>query len=207
MRTETVDALSTVYADSVATIALVLALGSVVWQLYVHYRWNRPVLEVTGEFGTRALLTPRGTGGSASYWGFRIVVTNVGNAPTRLLDVCWELVLDDGRTVLVKGNDFEDGSVELEHINETAVLHGVADPEPPLTLASYDAAEWEFYREMRMNPIIAKAVRGRPVVTFVSRNRGKDRDEGNPNTTIGAGPWRQVNPRPRSASAKFPGGV
>lgn len=181
------------YADIVATLALLIALGTAARQAYVHFRWNRPVLAVTGDFGYVTEKHSDGRLGMES-WGFTVVATNIGETPTRLLDVCWELELADGETALVRGTDAADGVIELETRGETLIMNGVFEPTIPLTIAKFDAAEWEFHRDVKRHPLIAKAVRGRPVVTYVSRSKKANLGGGNPNTSLGAGEWRNMNP-------------
>lgn len=105
--------------------------------------------------------------------------------------------------MLVRGTDVGDGSAEVEIRGETLIMHGVYDPKIPLTLEKFGAEEWEWSREEKLHPLIVTAVRGRPIVTYVSRPAKKDRDSGgNPNTTLGAGEWRDIHPV--DAKAGFP---
>jgi hypothetical protein len=192
------------YADVVATCALIAALASLGWQTYIHVRWNRPVLAVSGDFGYYQEAHSDGSVDEQG-WGFTVVASNVGSLPTRLLDAVWELELADGRTVLVRGTDSADGLHQVRTSGETLILDGVVAPATPLTLQTHDAVEWEWTREEQSHPLIATAVRARPVVTYVSRNRGKAREGGNPNTTLGSGEWRPIDPGAlKTASARPP---
>lgn len=193
------------YADTVATCAFIAALGSLGWQTYIHVRWNRPVLAVSGDFGYYLEAHSDGSIDQQS-WGFTIVASNVGSTPTRLLDAVWELELSDGRTVLVRGTDPSDDLREIRTWGDTLIMEGVLEPAIPLTLQTYDAVEWEWTREEQSHPLIAMAVQARPVVTYVSRNNGKAREGGNPNTTLGVGEWRPIDPGAvKTASTRPPG--
>jgi len=74
------------------------------------------------------------------------------------------------------------------------VMHGQFDPPLPLTIAKFDSTNWTFYRNVEAHPLIATAVRGRPVVIYVSRNRSNARKGGDLNTTVGSGEWRDLCP-------------
>lgn len=190
-----------VYADVVATLAFLIAGVTAGRQIYLHVKWDRPVLAVTGDFGHITELHSDGTT-SDPRWGFTLTATNTGETPTRLLDACWELALADGRTVLVRGTDSPGGIYSFATQGETLILDGEFDPKIPLTLGKLDAVEWEWERDERAHPLVADAVRGRPIVTYVSRTRRKDRNaSGNPGTTLGAGEWRPMDPAGAKASS------
>lgn len=193
------------YADIVATLALLAALGSIGWQTYLHFKWNRPVLAVSGDFGHYQEAHSDGSV-DLQAWGFTIVASNVGSMPTRLLDAVWELELSDGRTVLIRGTDPADGSREVRTWGDALILEGVMEPALPLTLQTHDAVQWEWTREVQSHPLIAMAIQARPVVTYVSRTRGTAREGGNPNTTLGAGEWRPIDPGALLASRTRPPG-
>ena len=92
----------------VAIIALVVSVGSVVWQL-ARERWDRPHVIVGGIRGSN------GSTGDESRWEYRIDVTNVGERPVTLIEAGMLVGTDDGfQYVGLLGEEVAEFPIRLE---------------------------------------------------------------------------------------------
>ncbi|MEV7648013.1 hypothetical protein [Arthrobacter sp. NPDC089319] len=157
------------YADIVATFALVIAGFSLVWQYKKSVSWYKPSITVDGRWMKSHSLNRDGSTKELT-WGLEVDVSNVGQASTTLVDVYWEIEVPGKKPLKVRGSADPSGEISVEVIGELRVIHGVYVPPIPAQLAENDSLAWVFSHPQD-NPLIKGAVRGRPAVVYVTRTK------------------------------------
>lgn len=187
------------YADVVSTIALAAALGSVAWQVGKEMRWDKPRLTVSGRLIYAARSDSKAS--VVEFWDLEIIVANIGNIATQVVDVYWEFESTSTERFLIRGSEMDDGSFTHEFNGEAQVYDGTLKPSIPLKLGRNDGQEWMFERPRSQNAMIDTATRGRPVVVYVARSRRDDRLGGHPNRALEYGEWKPVVEFPKMVGA------
>ncbi|POH68960.1 hypothetical protein C3B61_03405 [Cryobacterium zongtaii] len=164
------------YADVVSTIALIAAGGSLGWQIYKETRWDRPQLAVSGVlkysvdsgFSDGVVVRKPET----QTWDLEVVVANVGNVTTQIVDVYWEFERADEAGFRVRGTETVGGPKKFEFNGQVAVHDGdmvEGGSALPRPINRNEVLTWTFERPRLTNAFIDDAVQGRPVVEYVSR--------------------------------------
>lgn len=157
--------MDTLYANVVATIALVVSLGTAGWTIYRAVRWGRPVISVAGSSWVQGSSEQP----SERKAGFSIEVTNTGDHATEIVGAYWELELGDNREYRVTGVKGNEPSPDDPH----------PMPRFPVQLDRFQQRRWEFAIPIRgSSRMFEEAERTRAVVEYVSRgSRGTSRGE------------------------------
>ncbi|MCS5718588.1 hypothetical protein N1027_10630 [Herbiconiux sp. CPCC 205763] len=116
-----------------------------------------------------------------------MIVTNVGDASTQIVDAYWELAQPDGSELRVRRSDAPGGIIEVATEPGYLVLDGVRDPAVPYSIGRNGHVQWVFTRGVDTSPAIAHFDRGRPVVEYVTRVR---RRKGKSSTVTAVGDWQ-----------------
>ncbi|WP_162829092.1 hypothetical protein [Microbacterium foliorum] len=83
----------------VSVLAFVVGGYSLGWQIFRHYRWERPLLTVSGNWMHTSEQSSDGHR-TREVWELDIEVTNTGDVGTQIVDAYWEFVSDDGEQPL-----------------------------------------------------------------------------------------------------------
>lgn len=150
------------YSDILATTAIVLSLLTAGWTGIRAWRWDRPIVSVSGE----QWIGGHSTEPDRKVAGFSIEVINIGNLATSIIEAYWEID---------RGNGVEIHFTASHGGGGIDSLFGEPDykkvPELPLTLERYGRVKWEF--EIGLKSLLEPdlILRERPVVRFTSRKR------------------------------------
>lgn len=153
---------SVTYSDVLATIALLVSLGTAGWTGYRAARWDRPVVKVTGTAWVGAWAPDL----SAVRVGFTTEISNTGNETTQISDSFWELDLGTKAHVRIRA-----GAVGIESLFDDAPP-GEQPPAMPFDLAKHQHRVWEFDAPAEGVTDPHHLQRMRPVAEFSSR-RGR----------------------------------
>ena len=150
------------YSDLLATVALVVSLLTASWTIWRAWRWERPVISVTGEQWNGE----RSAAPGIRIAGFSIAVVNTGNQATQIIAAYWEIDRGNGADIRFAASHGGGGIESLF----SAPGHANA-PTLPFTLERYERRAWDF--EMSLQGIREQEdiIRARPVVQFTSRKR------------------------------------
>lgn len=140
---------------------LVVSIATAGWTAYRVFRWDKPVVSVTGT---------QWIGGSSSapkaqHAGFSIEIYNTGNQATQVLSAAWQIDRGNGLIIHFKAVHGGGGIASLFKTPESAP----PAPDLPFTLGRYEHREWEF--QMPLDGIAEPEgiVRARPMVEYTSR--------------------------------------
>ena len=150
------------YSDILASTALVVSLLTAGWTALRAWRWDRPVVSISGEqwVGERSTVPGRRIA------GFSLEVVNTGNQTTQMIAAHWQIDSGDGVDVRFTASHGGGGINSLfaapDHAN---------GPDLPFTLERYGRCAWDF--EISLDGIQNQALitRARPVVQFTSRKK------------------------------------
>lgn len=115
------------YSDIVATIALVVSGLTALGGLIVYFRWERPVVHVTGRQSMAG-----GHGSPTVNAVFTLNIVNTGNQATQIIDAYWEIEIEGkGQTELRPAGS--DSALRLERhqfeqMTVTVDVHSITDP-------------------------------------------------------------------------------
>jgi hypothetical protein len=150
------------YSDVLASIALVVSLLTAGWTALRAWRWDRPVVSVSGAqwIGRRSTAPERG------FAGFSLEIVNTGNQSTQVVDAYWQIDRGNGVEIHFTASH---GGGGVESLFE-APDHASA-PTLPITLERYGRCAWDF--EMSLSGIREQEsiLRARPVAQFTSRKK------------------------------------
>ncbi|WP_146073357.1 hypothetical protein [Cryobacterium sp. N22] len=150
------------YSDVLASCALLVSLATAGWTAWRAWRWDRPVIEVTGE----QWLGQRSTAPGQHIAGFSMEVVNTGNISTQVIAAFWQIDRGDGIDVRFTashgGGGFESFFTPPDHASA---------PELPFPLDRYHRRAWDF--EMSLEGIREQETirRARPGVQYTSRRK------------------------------------
>jgi hypothetical protein len=179
------------YANVVSTLAFCVGGFSLAWQIWRTVRWSRPVVTVAGRLMVSAdLKVNTGVRGN-KHWTLEVIVANIGDRSTQIVDVYWEVEQQDGALFRVTGSNM-DGTRSLELNGDVQIEGGAVEPTVPCEIQRNQELEWLFDRPLEANPRIAKSKRGRPVVVYISRTKQRGTVDGNPYRSIVSGEWHEV---------------
>ncbi|MEV8336960.1 hypothetical protein [Leucobacter sp. NPDC077196] len=149
------------YPDTIATIALVVSLLTAAWTGWRNWRWDRPVISVSGEQMIKTRDYYDAKGGRAN---FTVDVVNRGNQATQVTAAYWEIDRGNGLQIRFAAGPGGGGVESLFEGDEERNA-----PSFPFTLERYQRRTWEFDIETRGMLEKEGILRCRPVVEFVSR--------------------------------------
>ncbi len=159
------------YSNVLATIALVVSVLTAAWTGWRAWRWDRPVISVSGE----QWIGERGTAAGVRLAGFSIEVVNTGNQGTQIIAAHWEIDRQNGVNIRFAASHGGGGTDSLFE------AHGQATaPSIPFTLGRYERRAWDFDMTLAGIKEPEGIIRCRPVVQFTSRKR----------TEFAYGPWQ-----------------
>lgn len=200
-----------------AVIISLLALGvggySLVWQIVRHYRWERPRLTVTGEWGRYHEQHSDGRV-LREEWTLEVTVTNTGDVGTQITDVYWEFPGEgEQRSLRVAGSTNPDEPLAM-HVDWNGVVteEGIRDPAIPVRLEPFSRLYWKFEVPASGTGLsqVSAYERGRAAVTWVSREPVKEPGFAeHPHVRTTYGPWQtfSVDHPSRSAGEEADGGA
>ncbi|MDV8148427.1 hypothetical protein [Arthrobacter sp. B10-11] len=148
------------YSDILATTALVVSLLSVGWTISRSWRWDRPVIKVSGKQWLGGRSTADGQRAS-----FNTEVFNTGNQSTQITAAFW---LVDRGTRIDRIPAIHGGG-GIESLFEAP--DGAASPDIPFTLGRYESCSWDFEMSLDSLKDHESIKRVRPGVDFISRRR------------------------------------
>lgn len=159
-------------SDVLASIALLVSLGTAAWTGYRALRWDRPVVSVSGM---------QWIGGSshapgAERAGFSLVVFNTGNQTTQIIDAAWQIDRGNGVDIRLKAVHGGGGPESLFQAPGDASTA----PSLPFTLGRYDRSAWEFDMLLTWLAEPEGIIRARPMVEYTSRKKSQ----------LAYGPWQ-----------------
>ncbi|MFT4282586.1 hypothetical protein [Microbacterium sp.] len=182
-------------AAIVSVLALIIGGYSLGWQIVRHYRWARPRLVVTGEWGRMHEQHSDGRV-ERDTWTLEVTVTNTGDVGTQIIDVYWEFpaVDDTQRPLRVAGSTDPDEPYAM-HVDWQGIIteEGIRDPSIPTRLEPFSRLYWRFEvpASGAGHSQVRRFERGRAAVTWVSRDAVKEPAFGeHPHVRTTYGPWQ-----------------
>ena len=150
------------YSDILASTALVVSLLTAGWTALRAWRWDRPVVSISGEqwIGERSTVPGRRIA------GFSLEVVNTGNQTTQIITAYWQIDRGNGVDIHLTASHGGGGIDSLfnapDHANAPAL---------PFELERYGRCSWDF--EMSLDGVQKQEaiIRARPVVQFTSRKK------------------------------------
>jgi hypothetical protein len=146
------------YSDILASTALAVSLLTAGWTTLNAWRWNRPVVSVSGgQWIGERIATP-----SRLFAGFSLEVVNIGNHPTQIIAASWQI--DRGTSAETHFY----ASHESDYLDKPDLAKA---PILPFTLERYGRRAWDFDIGLDGIREHEAIIRARPVVQFTSRKK------------------------------------
>ncbi|MFE5835832.1 hypothetical protein [Arthrobacter sp. NPDC056493] len=158
-----------VYANIVATVALILAGLSLLWQ-YLTGRRDRPLVSISGQCS----VTMDGQEPRNPKWQLDVHLANTGHKAASVKEVAWQI--ETSKKTLIP------------------VVGGPLDPTVPMKLEGLDTETWSM--EIPIHGTKWKGLRGRPYAKVVKRLNWIQRLEGFEVESTLVGDWCQMEYEP-----------
>lgn len=150
------------YSDILSTIALMVSLPTAGWTAWRAWRWDRPVVSVSGD----QWIGERSTAPGRRIAGFSYEVANTGNQTTQIIAAYWQIDRGNGLDIHFTASHGGGGIDSLfkapDHANAPAL---------PFMLERYGQRAWDFEMSLEGVQEQEAIIRARPVAQFTSRKR------------------------------------